>query len=228
MLDAINSMHNANFDYNATSPVLDALEGFVPFPTFWLKNISYWFEMFMEHPQYVDHALSVNEGLWANEDTENDEFKADAKARGAVPLSAFGEQKLSNFFKGIYKPSPLQSMFSAFDAMNNPVESLTQRVHPLIQGAGVATEKMLQPYNLTTNLFNPEETRYRPYNTDQYQPNINLNDPEFNPLTYTAHKLNPFDRLINTGLRTPGKVAKGEAQLSDFFPSIFQPDFGKK
>ena len=157
-----------------------------------------------------------------------DEFKADAKARGAVPMSAFGEQKLSKFFRGIYKPSPLQSMFTAFNAINNPVESLTQRAHPLVQGAGVAVEKGLNTSNLTTNLFKPEDVRYRPYNTDQYQPNINLNDKEFNPLTYTAHKMNPFDRPMNTYLRTPGKVKRGEAQLSDFLPSVFQPDFSKK
>ena len=228
MLDAINAMHNANFDYNATAPLLEGLETFVPFPTFWLKNISYWFDMFINHPQYIDAAFTINEGLWANEDTSKDEFKADAKARGAVPMSAFGEQKLSNFFRGIYKPSPLQSMFTAFNAINNPVESLTQRVHPLVQGAGVAVEKGLNTSNLTTNLFKPEDVRYRPYNTDQYQPNINLNDKEFNPLTYTVHKMNPFDRPMNTYLRTPGKVKRGEAQLSDFLPSVFQPDFSKK
>lgn len=232
MINAINAMHNSNFDYNATSPVLEGLESFVPFPTFWLKNIGYWFDMFINHPQYIDAALTVNEGLWANEDTSEDEFKADAKARGAVPMSAFSEQKsskISKFFRGVYKPSPLQSMFTAFNAINNPVESLTQRVHPLIQGAGAAAaEKALNEVNLTTNLFKPDDVRYRPYNTDQYQPNINLGEEEFNPLTYTAHKLNPFDRLMNTYLRTPGKVEKGEAQLSDFLPSVFQPDFSKK
>jgi hypothetical protein len=232
MLDAINAMHNANFDYNATSPVLESIEGFVPFPTFWLKNVSYWFDMFMNHPQYIDHALTVNEGMWANEDVTNDEFKADAKARGAVPMSAFvdnkGEHKLSNFFKGIYKPSPLQSMFTAFNTMNNPLESTIQRSHPLIQGAGVSTERQLNHLNLTTNLFDPETVRYRPYNTDQYQPNINVDEDDFSAVKYTAHKLNPFDRALNTGLRTPGKVRRGEAQLSDFLPSVFQPDFSKK
>jgi hypothetical protein len=198
---------------------------------FWLKNIGYWLEAFIENPKLIHKLYRVNEGLWSNENTEDDEFKADAKARGAIPLSAFSEQnssKLSKFFRGIYKPSPLQSMFTAFNAINNPVESLTQRVHPLVQGAGVAVEKGLNTSNLTTNLFKPEDVRYRPYNTDQYQPNINLNDKEFNPLTYTAHKMNPFDRPMNTYLRTPGKVKRGEAQLSDFLPSVFQPDFSKK
>jgi hypothetical protein len=229
MLNAINTMHNSNFDYNATSPLLETLERAVPFPTFWLKNISYWFDMFINHPQYIDAALDVNEGLWANEDVSKDKFKAEAKARGAIPTSAFYEpksgQKLSKFFKGIYKPSPLQSMFGAFSAMNNPLESLSQRTHPLIQGAQATLGKALPFTNLTTD---PEDIRYRPYNTNQYQPNIDISEEEFNPLQYTAHKLNPFDRTLNTALRTPGKLKRGEAQLSDFLPSVFQPDFSKK
>ena len=227
-LNAINAMHNANFDYNATSPLLEGIEGFVPFPTFWLKNTGYWFDMFINHPQYIDSALAINEGLWANEDVSKDKFKAEAKARGAIPLSAFGEQnssKVSKFFRGIYKPSPLQSMFSAFNAINSPIDSLSQRTHPLRQGAGAAVRSGL---NLTTDEDTAQDIRYRPYNTNQYQPNIDVNNPEFSPIKYTAHKLNPFDRTLNTALRTPGKVKRGEAQLSDFLPSVFQPDFSKK
>lgn len=232
IVNAMETMNNANFDYANMPDTLDFASKFIPFPTFYLKNVAYWLNLFIENPQYIDHALAVNEGMWANENVTNDEFKADAKARGAVPMSAFvnnkGEHKLSNFFKGIYKPAPLQSMFTAFNAVNHPIESLTQRVHPLIQGAGVSTERQLNHLNLTTNLFDPETVRYRPYNTDQYQPNINIDEDDFSAVKYTAHKLNPFDRVLNTGLRTPGKVRRGEAQLSDFLPSVFQPDFSKK
>ena len=229
IVNAVNTMHNANFDYANITDAMDFASTYIPFPTFYLKNVAYWLNMFIEHPQYVDTALAINEGLWANEDTSSDEFKAGAKARGAIPLSAIHEskdgQKLSNFFKGIYKPSPLQSMFGAFNAMNNPLESLSQRTHPLIQGAQATLGKVLPFTDLTTD---PENIRYRPYNTNQYQPNIDVSEEEFNPLAYTAHKMNPFDRTLSTGLRTPGKVKRGEAQLSDFLPSVFQPDFSKK
>ena len=232
IVNAMNTMYNANFDYANIPDTLDFASKFIPFPTFYLKNVAYWLNMFDEFPQYIDTALAINEGLWANEDTSEDEFKADAKSRGAIPLSAFNEpkrgQKLSNFFKGIYKPSPLQSMFTAFGTLNNPIETTFQRTHPLIQGATAVagTEPMFN--NLTTYLQNPEDIRYRPYNTNQYQPNIDSTEEEFNPLAYAGHKLNPFDRVMNTYLRTPGKVKRGEAQLSDFLPSVFQPDFSKK
>lgn len=229
IINAINTMHNANFDYANITDTMDFASTFIPFPTFYLKNIAYWLTMFAEHPQYIDSAIAINEGLWANEDVSEDKFKAEAKARGAIPTSAFYEpksgQKLSKFFKGIYKPSPLQSMFGAFSAMNNPLESLSQRTHPLVQGAQATLGKVLPFTNLTTD---PEDIRYRPYNTNQYQPNIDISEEEFNPLQYTAHKLNPFDRTLNTALRTPGKLKRGEAQLSDFLPSVFQPDFSKK
>lgn len=230
-VNAINTMNHSNFNYESTSDFFENVEYAVPFPTFWLKNIGYWLEALLENPTTIYHLYKVNDRLWANEDTE-DEFKADAKARGAVPMSAIHQpksgQNLSSFFKGIYKPSPLQSMYSAFNALNNPVENLTQRVHPIIQGAGVGFESALNTSDLTTNLFDSENIRYRPYNTNQYQPNINLGEKDFNPVEYTVHKINPYDRFTNTVLRTPGKIEKGEAQLSDFLPSVFQPDFSKK
>ena len=227
ILNAMNTMHSANFDYANITDEMDFASKFIPFPTFYLKNLAYWLNLFVDNPQYVDTVLDIQEGLWQNEDIENDEFKAQAKGRGAIPLSAVTEprgQKLSKFFKGIYKPSPFQSLYSAASALNNPLETTIQRTHPLIQGALTGAGHLT---NLTT-LQDPEDIRYRPYNIDQYQPNIKSTDEEFNPLAYTAHKANPLDRTINTALRTPGKVKRGNAQLSDFLPSIFQPDFSKK
>jgi hypothetical protein len=63
---------------------------------------------------------------------------------------------------------------------------------------------------------------------EQYQKNITKNDKEFSELAYMFHQLNPYERFINTGLRTPGKIANNSYQLSDFLPSMFQPDFRKK
>ena len=216
LTDAINTMNSANFSYDATGPLIDTMTYVQTFPTFYLKNIAYWLQVMVENPQIIDNVISVQQGLWQNEDTSKDEFKAEAKGRGAIPISIGKDgQLLSNFFKGIYKPSPLNSMFSAFNSLNNPIEDFTNRLKP--------------PLKLTTYpLQKAEDVRYRPYSTNPYEKNITRNDPRFNPLEYAIHSYNPYERIINTYSRTPAKVLAGNAQLSDFLPSIFQPNFSKK
>lgn len=210
-MDALNLSSAANFNYEDTSGLIDTLSYGVPFPTFFLKNLAFWTNIIVENPQYIDNAISVQQGLWGSEDTSEDEFAAEAKGRGAVPVE-FGGQKLSKFFKGIFKPSPLNSMFGAFNLINDPVEDMRYRLNPAIQLA-------------TSPLLPDEEVRYRPHNDNIYQRNVNKGDEEFNPLAYMFHTLNPYERQMKTFVRTPKKIEKGEAQLSDFLPSVFQPKF---
>ena len=210
-MDALNLSSAANFNYEDTSGLIDTLSYGVPFPTFFLKNLAFWTNIIVENPQYIDNAISVQQGLWGSEDTSEDEFAAEAKGRGAIPVQ-FGGQKLSKFFKGIFKPSPLNSMFGAFNLINDPVEDMRYRLNPAIQLA-------------TSPLLPDEEVRYRPHNDNIYQRNVNKGDEEFNPLAYMFHTLNPYERQVKTFVRTPKKMEKGEAQLSDFLPSVFQPKF---
>ena len=213
-MDALNVSSAANFNYEDTKGLIDNLSYIIPFPTFFLKNLSFWTNILVENPQYIDNAISVQQGLWHGKDTSKDEFTAEAKGRGAVALQSTG-QNSSNFMRGIFKPTPLSSMFGAFNLLNNPVENLRFRVNPAIQLA-------------TSPLLPDEEVKYRPYNTNIYQRNVSRNDKKFNALSYMFHTLNPYERPVKTYLRTPNKINKGQAQLSDFLPSIFQPDFSKK
>lgn len=220
--DAVNAMYESNFNYDRMSDFMEGVGKAMPFPTFFLKNLTYWLTLFEKNPQFFDHAITVHENMWGHRDTSEDEFLAEAKGRGAVPV---GGQKLSNFFKGIYKPTPLQSMFGAFNLVNEPVENLSYRLHPLISGSAQAVNQTLPHSPLTTLLG---EAKYRPYSTDIYERNVKQDDENFNSLAYAMHRSNPFERTVNTALRTPKKVAEGQAQLSDFLPSVFQPDFSKK
>ena len=219
--DAVNAMYESNFNYERMSDFMEGVGKAMPFPTFFLKNLTYWLTLFEKNPQFFDHAITVHENMWAGRDTSEDEFVAEAKGRGAVPVG----QKMSKFFKGIYKPTPLQSMFGAFNLVNEPIENLSYRLHPLISGSAQAANQAL-PHNPLTTLLG--EAKYRPYSTDIYERNVTQDDENFNPLSYAMHRSNPFERAVNTALRTPAKVREGQAQLSDFLPSIFQPDFSKK
>ena len=98
------------------------------------------------------------------------------------------------------------------------------RINPLISG-GVTAAAHVAPNELTTYLAKDSETKYRPYSTDMYERNVKSSDPNFNPLEYAVHRANPYERAVSTYLRTPSKIKEGEAQLSDFVPSVFQPDF---
>lgn len=212
MLDAINTMSASNFDYEYISEVLDKFGTVVPFPTFVLKNMAYWTEIMVEHPEAIDSIITAQEVAWRNRDTKNDKFKQEAKGRGAVP---FGND--NKFLKGIFKPTPYQSLFSAFDMLQNPVQNVAFRINPL------ATP-------ITHHLQDAEDDKYRPYSTDPYQKNITRDDPNYSTLKATFHRLNPYERTLNAWLRAPSK-AFGEghnAQLSDLVPSVFQPDFGTK
>lgn len=229
--NAVNAMYEANFNYERMSDFMEGVGKAMPFPTFFLKNLTYWLELFSKNPQFFDHAITVQESMWQDRDVSNAEIEAEAKGRGAVPVSVPGGldnasgQKLSKWFKGIFKPSPLQSMFGAFSLINDPVEDLSYRLHPAISGSAQAVNQALPHNPLTTFLG---EAKYRPYSTDIYEKNVTQEDENFNSLEYALHKANPYERAVNTALRTPNKVAEGQAQLSDFLPSIFQPDFGKK
>ena len=220
--EAKNTMFNAQFDYERVNDFLSGVGKVVPFPIFFLKNFGYWMELFMNNPQWVDNAIDVQEGLWQGYNEENDKFMTEAKGRGAIPV---GGGMLPDWFKGVYKPSPLQSMFGAFNLLNDPIDNLTYRVNPLISGAATAVGSVLPTNDLTTSINNPDNVKYRPYSTNMYERNIKANDPKFNPIEYTLHRMNPFERAINTYLRFPEKVEKGEAQLSDVLPSVFQPMF---
>lgn len=210
MQEAVNTMNTANFDYNNVSELMNKASYILPFPTFYLKNLAYWAEVFTDHPQLIDNIISVQEGMWSGKETE-DEFMAEAKGRGAVPIGQQGNKHLT----GIVKQSPYTSMFGAFNAVNDPVENLAFRTNPI-----------LRP--VTRHLQDSEDVKYRPYNSNVFQKNIKKGDKEFSELAYMFHQLNPYERIINTFLRTPTKVSKGSYQLSDFLPSIFQPDFSKK
>ena len=220
--EAKNTMFNAQFDYERVNDFLSGVGKVVPFPIFFLKNFGYWMELFMRNPQWVDNAIDVQEGLWQGYNEKNDKFMTEAKGRGAIPV---GNDSLPEWFKGVYKPSPLQSMFGAFNLLNSPVDNLTYRVNPLISGAATAVGSALPTNDLTTLLMNPESVKYRPYSGNMYERNIKMGDEKFNPVNYTLHRMNPYDRVLNAQMRIPEKVKAGDAQLSDFLPSVFQPIF---
>lgn len=212
MDEATNTMNSINFDYNKLSPTLAAMSYVIPFPTFYLKNLGYWADMLAQRPQMIDNIISVHENMWSGKDTKKDEFAAEAKGRGAVPIGKlFGSKHLT----GIVKQTPYNSMFGAFNAVNNFKEDMAYRFNPA-----------LRP--ITRHLQNPEDVKYRPYSTNVYEKNINQNSPQFSELAYMFHQLNPYERTINTALRTPRKIATNDYQISDFLPSMIQPDFSKK
>ena len=133
---------------------------------------------------------------------------------------------LSKFFRGIYKPTPLNSMFSAFNLLNHPIENLTTRVHPLINTPMQLVQGKLGEHEIGLATYSDaENVKYRPYSTNRFERNRNITDDNFNPVSFAAHKLNPYDRTIGNALRFPDKMSGGDVQLSDIVPSVFQPDF---
>ena len=227
-INALNVMFNSNFNYDAQSELMHKLSYAVPFPTFFIKNFAYWMEILVENPEYIDTALTIQEGLWNDRDDEvkEDRFMAEAKGRGAIPISDGDNKGLSKLFKGIYKPTPLNSMFGAFNLLNNPIEDLTNRVHPLIN----APLQMLQAEmgQQGIGLATPEDAndiKYRPYSMNKFEKNIPYTSPDFDWREYLFHKLNPHDRAMSNAMRLPHKLGTGDVQLADVLPSVFQPDF---
>jgi len=206
--NAMNAMNTANFNYDKSSELLNKASYILPFPTFYIKNIGYWADIFVNKPQIVDNTISFHEGIWSGKDTK-DEFTAEAKGRGAIPV---GQQ--FKHLTGIAKQSPYNSMFGAFNAINDFKSDIAYRTNPVARP-------------LTRHLQHREDVKYRPYSTNQYEKNIKAGDAQFSDLAYMFHQLNPYERFINTYLRTPGKVAHNQWQMSDFLPSVFQPDFKK-
>lgn len=225
MLEAMNTMHSANFDYENVTNTLDFAGTFIPFPTFFIKNIGKWLEILVENPTRIDDAISMHEALWTGnteEHLKSDKFLAESKGRGAIPLTNPNSgQKLSKMFKGLFKPTPLNSMFGAFSQLQNPIEDAKFRLNPALK---VATNLAFE---------DPEEVKYRPFNSNPYQKNLTKNDPQFSSMEYLFHQLYPYTRQTGHLLRTPQKTldavrGTGDLQISDFLPSIFQPDFRKK
>lgn len=136
-------------------------------------------------------------------------------------------QNLSKHFKGIYKPTPLQSMFGAFSLINSPGPDVYNRLHPMLS-SGIATAAKLPGIrNIAADKLDSDTVKYRPYSTSRFQKNIRYGDKEFNPVAYAIHRNNPVERDLQAAIRLPDKVSAGEWQLSDVLPSIFQPDFSK-
>lgn len=209
--EALNTMNASNFNYEYLNDVLDSFGSLVPFPTFVTKNFAYWLDIMVNKPEVMDSIINAQEVAWRGKDTASDQFQAEAKGRGAIPLRA---SKDSKFLKGIFKPTPYQSMFGAFDLLQNPVENLAFRVNP------IATP-------ITHHLQKPENDKYRPYSFDPYEKNVKRGDPNYSVLRATFHRLNPYDRTLQNWLRLPANVSSNNAQISNVLPSVFQPDFSK-
>lgn len=205
-LDALDKMNATHFSYEDITQFMQGASYVIPFPTFFVKNMVYWLDMLDKHPQVLEAIVDSQKALWEDkkEDVAKDEFTAQTMGRGAIPL-------LGNYFK----PTGTQSMFTAFNTMNSPLDSIYYRLNPLTR-----------PF--TRHLRPDEDVKYRPYSTNMYERNIKQGDDKFNDLSYTLHSVNPYERTLNTYLRTPNKIKQGTAQLSDFLPSVFQPDFTTK
>lgn len=212
--ESLNFMNSFNYDYENRPKVLQAASKIIPFPIYFIKNIVNWLHMLQDNPELVDTLLTIQDGLWSDDEdkkaVKSDEFAAEAKGRGAIP---FGH-KSSKFIKGYVKPSPLQSFFGAFNTLNNPIQDVAYRVTP-----------SLAP--ITHHLQNSEDVKYRPYGTSRYDKNVKKGDKNFSAIRYTFHRLNPYERLIQNFSRLPDKVKHKDAQISDFSPSMFQPNFSK-
>lgn len=210
--EALNAMSASNFDYEYINNILDGFGTMVPFPTFVAKNFGYWLDIMVNKPEVMDTIINMQEVAWRGKDISTDKFQAEAKGRGAIPLSA---SKDSKFLKGIFKPTPYQSMFGAFDVMQDPVSNLAFRVNP------IATP-------ITHHLQDVENDKYRPYSLDPYEKNINRENPNYNVLRATFHRINPYERTMQNWMRLPSKAfVQNNAQISDVLPSVFQPDFSK-
>lgn len=205
-LDALDKMNATHFSYEDITKFMQGASYVIPFPTFFVKNMVYWLRMLDEHPQVLEAIVDSQKALWEDkkEDVANDEFTAQTMGKGAMPL-------MGSYFK----PTGTQSAFTAFNTINAPLDSIYFRLNPMSR-------------ILTRHLRPDEDIKYRPYSSNIYERNIKQGDPEFNDLEYLLHSANPYERTINTYLRTPGKVKQGTAQLSDFLPSVFQPDFTTK
>lgn len=233
--DAINAMSAANFDYEQVTDFTDSVGTFMPFPTFYLKNFGYWMDLFVNNPQYVENTIKIQEGLWRSrgkKNDEKDEFMEDAKYRGAIPndivTPGIGGQKLSNLFKGIYKPTPQQSMFGAFGTLNDPLGDAAFRLHPAIANTGIAAANTFGVPEHLKQKMAENGIKYRPYTTNPYEKNVSFGDPNFNNLSFAIHRTNPYERAMSTAMRLPAKMRMNTTQVSDFLPSVFQPDFSKK
>jgi hypothetical protein len=223
--NAMNTSYSAHFNYEDTPDFMDGLADFIPFPIFFLKNFYFWMELFLNNPQFVDNAIDIQEGLWAHRsEEEDDEFARAAKGRGAIPIGDGDGQGLSNFFKGYYKPTPMQSMFGAFSLLNDPIGDVQYRLHPALTG-GLSAVHSAAPNALTTLLDPEENMKYRPYSTNPYERNVKPGDPEYNPLEFAVHRANPVERATQSHIRIPGKAEQGTLQVADFFPSVFQPEY---
>ena len=177
----------------------------------------------------VKNLLKTHNAMWdVSDEEESDNFVAEAKGRGAL---AFGdvdsERPLRKFFKGIYKPTPMQSMFGAFNAVQHPIESLTSRVNPLFTApiGAIAGSTQGPESELTALLGGTDSVKYRPYNTKRFQKNMRAGDENFNGLRYMFRRINPLDRAINNALRIREKAMHGEMTVADLASSVFQPRF---
>jgi hypothetical protein len=206
LMNSLSTMNAANFNYDDVTDIMAKLSMAIPFPTFFTKNLVKWLDIAIENPQILDNIISVHENLWDDkkEAVKSDEFVGKAKGRGAIP--ALGS---------LYKPTPYAATFSAFDTINDPIPNIAYRLNPMSR-------------LLTQVLLPSEDVKYRPYTTDIYTKNVKRDDPNFNYLRYALQSINPFERQIQSGLRLPAKLERGQLQPADVLPSVFQPYFEKK
>ena len=207
LADATQSMYATHFNYSDMTSALQKLKYVIPFPTFFIKNMGFWLEAMFSNPRSLKWALKVQDNFWQQEGAERDRamgnyFPIDAKGRGAIPLNE----------RNILKTTPQASMFSGVRTMNDPLNDLDNRMSPLL--------KML-----FSPIRDEEKVKYRPINSNLYQPNIKRGDDEFSYLKYFFHELNPYSRNINAIMRNPAKMHDGDTRAADFAGSVLQPRF---
>lgn len=128
--DAWEHISKVHFDYAFKTPVEQLVESVFPFSTFAIRNIEYWIETLLKHPEYVGLFRDVYTPIWNFDDLTPEQLNASWSLQYQI---INGNVDLFNINDTSYIVRINPSIFDAINSVVNPIQAIQNKLASPIQ-----------------------------------------------------------------------------------------------
>ena len=128
--EAWEHISKVHFDYAFKTPFEQFTEAFLPFSTFAIRNIHYWIETLMKHPEFVGLFRDIYTPIWNFDDLTKDQLQWTQSLQYQI---INGNINLFDINDTEYIVRINPSIFDAFNSIINPIQAVQSKLAAPIQ-----------------------------------------------------------------------------------------------
>ena len=128
--EAWEHISKVHFDYAFKTPFEQFTEAFLPFSTFAIRNIHYWVDTLMKHPEFVGLFRDIYTPIWNFDDLTPDQLNSSWSLQYQI---INGNINLFDINDTEYIARINPSIFDAFNSIVNPIQAVQNKLAAPIQ-----------------------------------------------------------------------------------------------